>query len=253
MKARLEGQITAPVVAILGVWDPFLPAHRQLFADLCCYARRQMRSSLLMVIDPAPSRFLQGAAEWPVYDDHQTLLHLIRPAGFDGILHLRFCKADLQGTASDLFNLVLPLVKLDEFWLGANQSLGQGEGGNHRTVARLAEQHGIQLRRLPEIGVDRLGKDIRRLLKAGCIAEAAALAGRPPVRSRPKSGVLRFAWPSGPYRIVALESPDASLDGYTREVCLQPDPRGGTHLDWPDRSMRYIAFVAGPSDRAREH
>lgn len=249
MKAQLEGQLTGPSVAILGVWDPFLPAHRQLFEEVCCYARQQVRSSLLMIIDPAPSRFLLGAAEWPVYYDRQTLRQLIRPAGFDGILHLRFCKADLQGSASDLFNLVLPLVKLDEFWLGANQSLGVGEGGNHRTVARLADQHGIRLRRLPETGVDRLGKDVRRLLKAGCIAEAGALVGRPPVRSRPKSGTLHFAWSPGAYRIVALEAPDAPLEGCSQEVCLQPDPRGGTRLDWPDRTMRYIAFVAGPSDR----
>lgn len=41
MKATLYGQIDKPVMAIVGVWDPFLPAHYDLFARLVTEAARR--------------------------------------------------------------------------------------------------------------------------------------------------------------------------------------------------------------------
>ena len=249
MKPKLFGQITRPVMAVVGAWDPFLPAHQTLFAELAHSAHGTGLGTLGILIDPHPGKLIAGAGEWPIYDDIKIHIPQMLAQGLDGILLLRFFKSDLNATAQDFFDRVRPQVDLQELWLGATQNLGSGVGGGPQAIAELCAQTGVRLRRLPEMGLKNVGRDVRRLLRQGQLAEAIRIVDRPPLCRRPRTGRVQRAWAPGCYHAVPLRHPTAPLTVAPIEIQLQPTAQGGSSFAWPDRAMPYLAFLTGPADR----
>ena len=54
MKLRSIGTTHQPSVAIVGVFDPILPAHLDLFAEVRAYAQVRGLQPLVILIDPDP-------------------------------------------------------------------------------------------------------------------------------------------------------------------------------------------------------
>ena len=246
MRATLHGHVSGPAVAVIGVWDPMLPAHTTLFEELRCYARERGLTALAVAIDPDPVRYLSGESELPVYDDAATRIRRILACGIDAVLRVRFCERDIDRGAADLLRVADPFIRIAELWLGARQTLGRMEAGNFATVDRLAAERQMRVLRLPERRLET--RDVRRLLQSGRLAEAAGLVGRPPVWSRPRSGRLRLAWCPGPYRAFPIDDPAGGMVGSPLDVELIPDPTGVHSLPWPARRAKYLAFVLGPHD-----
>jgi hypothetical protein len=170
MRASLFGELNAPAVAVVGVWDPLLPAHLELFEQLCAYARGHGLDPLAIVLDPDPGVLRFGAARWPTYDEVHTRIRLIRRFGPKAVVRASFTSAGLAATAAELFAAVRSRVTLAELWLGAHQPLGAGDAGSPETVARLAIEYGVRIVRLPETGVASGGR-----------------TGPPPVSHRPRA------------------------------------------------------------------
>lgn len=248
MRASLHGRLSGPAVAVVGVWDPLVPAHRDLFEQVSCHAERAGLSSLAVLIDPDPALVMRGRADWPVYDDARARGARLRAAGIDAVLRLRFEHGDLAYGAAEFFDLIGVLATLRELWIGAHQSLGRGPLGSRDTIARLAQERGISLCPLPPVRLLPSGYDVRQALASGQIARAATMVGRHPVRSRPSRGKLRLAWQPGIYRVLPLSSPIAPPRGTPIEVELVADGNGVPGLAWPNPDAPYIAFVEGPGD-----
>jgi FAD synthase len=249
MRATMYGAAAGPSIAVAGVWDPLAPSHRELFEQLHCRARRNSLSSLVIVIDPDPARLLQGDAQWPVYNDLQTRVRLLLASGIDGVLHLHFARNDLSFGAREFFSLVTAHVALKEFWLGARQSLGRGPAGSQETIMEITRQYGIPVQHLPRLQPTGAPYDIRKSLAGGRVAEIARLVGHPPMRGRPRSGIVRLAWQPGCYGVQALDSLTMHPTGPRMEAELVPARRGLSTLQWPDRSVKYLAFMKGPADQ----
>lgn len=249
MKATLSGQITTPAVTIVGVWDPFLAAHRQLFEEVSAYARQHGLASLAVVLNPNPVTFIYGPAEAPVYDDIHTRVQLMHCCGFDGILQIRFTKNDLNAAPGDFFDLIQASgITIKELWLGARQLLGRGPESSMEALQALCERREIQLRRLPHAQLET--ETVRGHLGAGRLVEATRLVGRPPLRSRPRSGTCRLAWSPGIYRAMPLDTPQRQCEsGNCIDVTLSAARDGLPAFSWPDRTIPYLAFIAGPGDR----
>lgn len=245
MNATLYGQIENPSVAVIGVWDPMLPLHRDLFAELSEYARSTGKTSLAILLDPDPRALMYGVAHWPVYDDVKTRQHLLQAAGIDAILQLEFQPADIETGAAEVLALVTQHVPIVELWLGANQRLGSGDRGSAPTVQRVADQHAIQLRRLPEVAHLPQASEVRKLLATGRIADAAAIVGRYPQRRRPAAANLQLAWSPGLYE-VDVSRLDLGRDRFTLE--LTKDPSDLATTDWPNPLVTSMTFLAGPRD-----
>jgi FAD synthase len=90
MKCYVHGSIDKPAVAVIGVWDPLLPAHKRLFEDIRARARAQSLTALVIAIDPDPVRFLWGASSRPVYNDVHTRIGQIIHCGIDELFRLIF-------------------------------------------------------------------------------------------------------------------------------------------------------------------
>lgn len=246
MNARLHGRLDRPAVAVVGVWDPVFPAHRRLFEELRDEAHERSLAALAILLDPAPPALLHGPRRFPVYDEVAERIAMLRACGVDGVLRVRFRKADVFAGAADLLAVVEPHARLAELWLGAQQTLGRLDAGSYDTAERLTRERGVTLRRLP-FGRVRPGSVVD-LLAAGRLGEAATLVGRPPVRHRPRAERLRLEWCPGRYRVVALGRNDDGAAGSPFEVDVAKAARGLPLLAWPDRAIERLAFVAGPGD-----
>jgi riboflavin kinase/FMN adenylyltransferase len=250
VKACLYGQIDGPAVAAIGVWDPLLPAHKDLFAQIRASAREWSLPTVAIAIDPDPVRYLWGPSDVPVYNSAAVRIERIRGCGMDAVLQVRFVKRDIDATAADFFAVVDQYARIAELWLGARQSLGRCEGGSFAAITELAAQRGMQVKRLPFQRLD--SRKVRDLLQAGRLAEAARIVGHPPVQSRPASGRLRLAWRPGLYQ--ALPPPNshpAAAGGELLTLELKKQPRQLPFLDWPDPRIEYLTFVCGPCDDSR--
>jgi FAD synthase len=247
LRARLYGRITGPVLSAIGVWDPILPGHVQLYRRLSEFARESSLSPLAIAIDPDPVRYLYGASECPVYNDVDARIAQMLSFGLAGVLRVRFLQRDIEATAADLFALLDEHIQIAELWLGARQTLGRLEGGNFETIMKLAETRRMRVNRLP---LESLGThSVRQLLRTGHIVQALELVGRPPLRMYPKSGVLRMAWCPGVYRAVPIKDPNARIDGSSLELELTRPANGLPGLVWPDKQIKCLAFVSGPGDQ----
>lgn len=93
------------MVAVVGVWDPFLSSHESLLARLRDRAEAGGLSSVAVLIDPAPGSFSgfarrYGTPGWPIYDCVATRIGLMGHVGIDAVLRVRFRKRDLDATAA---------------------------------------------------------------------------------------------------------------------------------------------------------
>jgi FAD synthetase len=246
VEAVLHGGPPCAVVAAVGVWDPLQSPHKELFARLRAHGRPRGLKAAAVVLDPDPVRFLWGPAELPVYDDIHTRVHLLLSSGLDRVVLVRFRRRDLYADAADLLSAVRGCVQLEELWLGARQTLGRGDGNSFEAIVELGARLGVAVERL---AFTRLAThDVRDLLAAGRIGEAAKTVGRPPIRSRPRTGTLRLAWRPGTYTAAPLEDLDSLRRGIPIRLRLHEDASRLPKLDWPSSAIRHLAFVAGPAD-----
>jgi FAD synthase len=250
MKTTLFGRIDHPAVAAIGVWDPFLARHEQLCTTLAASAHARSLSSVAIVLHPNPPALLNGDQHFPMYDDLAARVWRLRACGIDAVLKLQMTRSDLDLGAAALLDTVQEALLLAELWLGQTQTLGRGEAGSRETVAALAAQRGVELLVLPRPPAEAAsaGYQALQLLTDGRLAEAIGCVGHAPVRSRPKSGLLRLPWRPGRYRAVPLQHPGAAPIGPGVTVTLTSGAQQRPTMHWPDRRTRYLAFVAGAAD-----
>jgi FAD synthase len=241
MRVKVYGRVDEPAVAVVGSWDPLLPGHVSLFRRLRRYARHHSLASVVIHLEPSPARHLNGALEWPTYDDVRARLAMVAASGISASLLVRFRKQDLTAGAKEFIEAVTQHVKIDELWLGAQQSLGSCEGGSDEAIQQVAKKHRITIARLPYSSLDGAGRKVREFLILGQLEQAVRIVGRSPVWSRPRSGFLRLPWRPGNYVAAPLSGP-----GGKSGKCFHLQLTGSGHIVpkcvWPDPAMSWLTF-----------
>jgi FAD synthase len=235
-----------PVAAVIGAWDPIMPAHHKLFEQLCTEAQSQFLASCAILLDPHPATFLRPVSQWPAFDDVHTKTKLLTSSGIECILVVNFSAADLTAGALDLFELVATSVVLAELWLGETQSLGSGPGGSIETIDRLARERDIRLRRLPSTNGAALGSSVRTYLSEGRLRDASAVVGRMPVRHQSSSYRLETSWRQGHYHAMGIC--EGVIVEESRYIQMVSDPDGQTGFQWPAPEIERVVFLNGPGD-----
>jgi hypothetical protein len=248
MKAQLYGSNQRPVKAVIGSWEPLMPNHIQLFDTLVQSAHQDGCGACVVLIDPPPAQLVWKATRvYPEYDDLKTRLFLIAACAVDAILVVDFREADLNATAEEFLAVVQSHVTLGELWLGKTQTLGRGPEGSQIFVRELAKTHGFKLRVLPSPQGTINPHTVLQHVSGGKLVQASALVGRPPVRSRPESGIVYFHWPPGCYAALPLAEPAFGLSPplpETIKVELISNLNGSTSLHWPSSDVEWLALVA---------
>lgn len=251
MYSTIHGEVDGPAVAVVGSWDPLLNENGILCKMMTGYARRKQMRSVAIVLTPHPGILAFGRARFPHYNDFDSRVSILL-GWADAVMHVNMSRREMhEASAAQFLDRVRERLPLAELWMGAKQSLGTGPSGSGKAVLAATRERGIRLKVLTEVDLRPVQKEVRRCVLEGAMRDAAGVAGRPAVLSRPKAGRgARVAWPAGVYGAVALRAPDAAVDGEVREVRLSPRADGMSEVEWPDRSVRYLAFVAGPGDAA---
>jgi hypothetical protein len=246
MRTTLFGKIAGPVVALAGVFDPFLPRHQILARKVADSARQRGLTSMAVVLHPNPAALMHGPLAFTLYDDFYVRVWRLHNCGVDAVLRLHMTKTNLDSGAAQFFDAILTTATVAEFWLGNRQSLGPGLSGSVGTVSQLCGLHGVKLKVLPRppLHDSSTAYEAQRALADGRLEDAIKRVGRPPVWSRPRSNVLKLPWPPGRYWFAPVDDPGAPIVSHAAPVVLEPYKSLGASFEWPDRTVSYAAFLA---------
>ena len=198
-----------------------------------------------------PPVFIWGRHDWPIFDDVGTRLELVLPVRH----RRRAARSHPPGATSPpapptSLRPCWRTSSVAELWLGAHQTLGAGPRG------RADGDPGTGRGQRHRVGAPapapprNRGRSTDSWPRVGC-DEAIRVVGRAPVRRRPRSLAVRLAWLPGRYQAVALDDPTAPAEGPPLLRRARAGRQTGLpRLQWPDRAIRYLAFVGGPGDDA---
>ena len=248
MRVRLIGRLNRPAVAVVGSWDPLLPAHLSLFRRLERYATRRSRSSLVIHLEPSPARHLNGALQWPTYDDIWTRVAIVAKCGVSASLVVRFRKRDLTAGAAEFMECVTEHATIRELWLGAYQTLGSCKAGSDAMIRKVARTRQIRITRLPHSPPDRKARLVRHCLEHGELEQATRIVGRSPVWSQPRSGSLQLPWRQGSYVAAALSAPDGAR-GKSLRLRLTGSRGTVPRCTWPHPAVKWLTLLRRESRR----
>jgi hypothetical protein len=241
------GGATAPAVLLVGVWDPVLPDHLDLFRQLRDHAAARSLRPIVATIDPPPGSYVQASSMWPIYDDLPSRLALQASCGIDDTLIVEMVADDLRLTATDFLGAVTEQLALKELWLGRNQTFGSGPSGAMPAIRQFASARDISVRVLPASLTRFTCGLIRQLLVSGRLREAIEVVKRPPTRSRPSSGLLSLTWAPGTYTVVSIDRSTRSVTSQSRRLTLSRAEGFASLVPWPD-DVESLAFLSGPAD-----
>jgi hypothetical protein len=248
MHLTLHGRPTRPTIATFGTWEPFITTSAEFVKTMVSYAQKRELATTALLVDPSPPAVVQGEEKWPYFQDVPTRVQLLRDLGIDSVGVIGFAAPDLASGAPEFFELISKEITLAEFWLRTKQSIGSGAKGGTIAVKAECKRLGCTLRFIKRFTGD-VGVVTRESLKMGTLKRAIAVTRTLPTLRRPPSGFVRMAWHIGEYRAFAATSPDTEVT-YGDEITLRlvGGDGGMALLEWPDPSIEYLRFTAGPRD-----
>lgn len=238
------------VVAVIGTFDPIVPANVELFRALAKRGRQQKLLGVVIVLFPSPAQLVNGAAVAPQYSDIHSRVALIRMSAPVDVLVVRFSKPDLDASCASFFRFLGRYIRVRELWLGPNQSLGRGWQGSRDRISELARCRNIRIKWLAPYR----GRDMRwrvmKLLQEGKVRKASTFASFPPIWRRPQNSILKLHWPAGRYLVVAVAAPSVIHTVANRfAIRLRGSGNRSQTFSWPNRNIEWLAFLAGPAEK----
>jgi FAD synthase len=247
MLAELFGHVQRPVVAMVGVFDPFLDGHENIIRQLCQHASSRRESSLVVILTPRPTALDQGSKAWPMFHDDGYRITAALRCGVEAVLRVRLSKPDLTAGVAELLNTINAYVKLSELWLGHNQSLGRGENGSASRIDTLSVERGFAVRRLPRQQSSESSVALQ-CLRVGAIAQAVCKTKRYPIVSQSGSGLWDLGWPPGIYQAVPTSIYGELQAKPVYSINLSVDANRLCSFRWPNFAVSALAFIRGPAD-----
>ena len=227
-----------PCVLTLGNFDGVHRGHRAVLTALVESGHRLGLPSVAITFDPHPAAVLRPDEAPELITPGPVREDLLAECGIDGLLVLDFTREFAQQTPEDFVRAVF-VRGLDarSVVVGMDTRFGYRNAGDVSTLADLGEQFGFEVIALDDVGEgERFSSTVvRRHLRAGEVAEAARILGRP---HRVVGTVVH-----GNHRGRALGYPTANLS----EDTLGLVPSEGVYAGWltrldlddgaPDRTM----------------
>jgi FAD synthase len=245
MKLVADFKPETPVIANVGVWDPFMSDHTRMFEELRATAEERGHTPCALLLEPHPARFIAGPAGRPVFDDAITRIEHIRDCGVR-VATIEFEEEDLKAGIVELLDLVGEWCTLSSLWLGASQSLGSGPKGSTLAIAVETQQRNIELHRMPMPKQQARGSYAKTFLSRGRVRDAAGAVGRLPVRNRTSESEVETCWLQGDYE--ALFVREGILEQERRMIVMKARGAGAVTFAWPGAEVERVVFVNGPGD-----
>jgi hypothetical protein len=250
MRLRIQGSAEGEHLAVVGVWDPILRSNEQLFRQLADDAHAQHRNALVVTLDPIPGAQMWGSAEVPAFNDLGARVSIQHSYNIDTTAVVRLNRDEIDHAGAEYFlSRLCDRVRISTIRLGASQSLGRGDAGGRAAIRDYCDAHGINVEQLPPLRHRVNARELREALRQGRVRDCVALVGHPLHVSRPRGTRVWTAWPPGPYQAIAVSGALTAVPPGAGRIGLQlKADKAGSCFTWPDRSVRWLAFVEGPAD-----
>ncbi len=170
-------------VATIGNFDGFHEGHRQLIAQLRARAAECGAPTLVILFEPQPPEYFQGAKAQTRLMRLSAKLRAFRKAGVDRVLALRF-DARLAALSAEAFvdQVMVGALGVRGLVIGDDFRFGAGRRGDFAMLAARGREHGFFVESTPTFsdGSARISSTrLRAALAQGDMREAARLIGAP--------------------------------------------------------------------------
>ncbi len=184
-----------PTVLTIGKFDGVHLGHQHLIRQINQRARALGGQSAALFLHPHPQEVLAPHRPVEYITSLEERLDLMAGLGLDLAIVLEFTREVASTPARDFVEELLRHIRLAELWVGPNFALGRGREGNVPFLQNLAQELGFKVEIAPMLAAEGLtisSSQIRELIQAGQVEEAAVLLGRAPgVRSQVVVGAQR--------------------------------------------------------------
>jgi len=166
----------------IGNFDGVHAGHRALIARARELAVAGART-VALTFDPHPAALLAPAAAPRMLASIERRLELLAEAGVDAVVIEPFTR-ELAGASADAFvdDLLIGALRARAVVVGYDFSYGRGRAGTVATLEAHGRRAGVEVAIVPPVTVDgevASSTKIRGLLRAGDVARAARMLGRP--------------------------------------------------------------------------
>lgn len=167
----------------LGTFDGVHLGHRRVVDTALEHARTLGVRSAVATFDPRPVSVIVPGRAPDSLTSLERRLELLREAGVDDVLVIRFTSELAQRTPEQFVDEVLVgELAVVEVVVGQNFRFGKGRAGDVDVLRTLGEQRGFGVSVAPLLELDGApvsSSRIRELIRLGDVAGAARLLGRP--------------------------------------------------------------------------
>jgi len=172
-----------PVVMTIGVFDGVHLGHQMLMTRVAASARERPAVSVVLTLHPHPVEVLAPGTPISYLTTLEERLEVIADQGVDWCVVVDFTREVAQTSAREFITWLRQHLNLVELWEGPDFALGRARQGDHTYLRTLGEELGFGVRRVDyqrSDGTNISSTQIRELITAGEVAEAATMLGRAP-------------------------------------------------------------------------
>lgn len=206
-----EANLERETVLTVGTFDGLHLGHQDLLKRLVRRARLTSRLSAVLTFDRPPRAVLAPESNKVCLTSLEDKLTLFQQWGVDVLVILPFTPELASTTARDFVQGLVQRLRMSELWVGWDFALGRRREGDVPALKKLGQELGYEVHVLAPVqegDVVVSSTQIRNLLSAGRVREAAELLGRyHQIKGRVVPGIGRGRELGFPTANLELESP----------------------------------------------
>jgi riboflavin kinase/FMN adenylyltransferase len=176
-----DAQLTEDSVVTIGAFDGIHRGHRTILDGVRQAALDQERASVVVTFFPHPGIVLGRADPFYLTSTEEKIV-LLNAIGIDMLVIMPFTLEMSRTRAADYVSMLIDHLRMREMHVGRDFALGYKREGNIDFLTRLGRERGFVVRVIDPLvngGTAISSSGIRRLLREGDVAQAAAWLGHP--------------------------------------------------------------------------
>ena len=176
-----EVQLAEDAAVTIGSFDGVHRGHLALIKQMRASALGARRATVVVTFFPHPSVVLGRVQPFYLTSPEEKLVQ-INQTGVDWLIELPFTIETAKQRAAAFSAELQQRTRLRELWIGHDFALGYQREGNAEFLTQLGREHGFTVHAVEALTNDGeiiSSSNIRAALRAGAVAHAAHLLGRP--------------------------------------------------------------------------